>query len=115
MHQIQNYFIGGHLWWQTKVLKVLWSTNFKTAIFLGDMKILSNWIGILICRIRRKQVAFWTHGIYGNEKGLKKAIDDFYCDLAQCRGSSSLSENTTNKDNEKQHRHRNEYCNFNKG
>ena len=72
MHQIQNYLIGRHLWWQKGVLKALWSSNFNTAIFLGDMKILSNWIGILICRIRRKKVAFWTHGMYGNEKVLKE-------------------------------------------
>lgn len=82
MHQIQNYLIGRHLWWQQGVLKALWSTNFNTAIFLGDMKILSNWIGILICRIRRKKVAFWTHGIYGNEKGLKKKIRLFFLSLA---------------------------------
>ena len=42
MHQIQNYLIGRHLWWQKGVLKALWSSNFNTAIFLGDMKILSN-------------------------------------------------------------------------
>ena len=82
MHQIQNYLIGRHLWWQKGVLKALWSSNFNTAIFLGDMKILSNWIGILICRIRRKKVAFWTHGMYGNEKGLKKKIRLLFLSLA---------------------------------
>ncbi len=82
MYQIQNYAIKGHLCWQKGVLKALWSTNFKTAIFLGDMKILSNWIGILICRIRGKKVAFWTHGMYGNEKGLKKKIRLLFLSLA---------------------------------
>lgn len=36
------------------------------------MHCISNWIAALICKIRRKPLVFWGHGLYGNEKNLKK-------------------------------------------
>ena len=82
LHSLSNFNISGHTIFQPKAIKVLLFESFDIAILIGDMKILSNWIGILICRIRKKKVVFWTHGIYGNEKGLKKKIRLFFLSQA---------------------------------
>lgn len=60
-----------YLIWQSDILKVCLCEQYDSIVFLGEMNILSNWIGALICRIRRKRVFFWSHGFYGNESSLK--------------------------------------------
>ena len=82
LHLIKNRTIGGFLWWQKGILKVLFREDYDTVIFLGDMKIVSNWVGILICKLKGKKICFWSHGIYGNEKGFKKNIRLFFLSLA---------------------------------
>jgi len=62
----KKYFI-----WQADIVKVCLTEQFDSIVFLGEMNILSNWIGALICRIRKKRVFFWSHGFYGNESSLK--------------------------------------------
>ena len=49
---------------------------------MGDMNIISTWLGIAICKLRRKKVLLWSHGVYGNEKYLKKGIRLFFLNLA---------------------------------
>ena len=41
--------------WQSKIVGECLLGTFNQAIFLGDMNILSTWIGLLICRLRRKK------------------------------------------------------------
>ena len=74
--------MNNHILFQSKIIKTLIFDSYDTVIFLGDMKIISNWIGIFICRIRKKKIAFWTHGIYGNEKKIKKKIRLFFLSFA---------------------------------
>lgn len=82
MHRLQNINLFGHLFWQKGVLGTLISKDYDSVIFLGDMKIISNWLGIFICKLRGKQISFWTHGIYGNERGIKKSLRLLYLSLA---------------------------------
>ena len=82
LHLITNISFGRHLIWQRGVLNKLVSNDYDTAILIGDMKVLSNWIGILLCRIRKKKVALWTHGVYGNEKGMKNFIRQLFLSTA---------------------------------
>ena len=49
---------------------------------MGDMKVLSNWIGIFLCKVTKKKVALWTHGIYGNERRLKHFIRRLFLSTA---------------------------------
>lgn len=56
--------------------------KFDVAIFLGDMKILSTWVAALICRFRRIEVVFATHGIYGNESKIKLFVRLLFYRLA---------------------------------
>ncbi len=81
-HFIKNKIINNSIFWQKGKIMTLLKNNYSKVIFLGDMKIISNWIGIIICRLRGKQVYFWTHGLYGNELGLKKLFRLFFLSLA---------------------------------
>ena len=74
LYSIHNINIFGHLLWQRGVLRALISEDYDSVIFLGDMKVISNWLGIFICKAKGKKTGLWTHGIYGNEKGFKKSI-----------------------------------------
>lgn len=82
LHLLKNLFFFKILIWQTKVLKVLIKKNFDVAIFMGDMTIISTWIGVLICKIYRKKIVFWGHGLYGNESFFKKYLRIFFLRLA---------------------------------
>ena len=78
LHSIKNVIFNRHLFWQKGVLKVLFKEEYDYVIFLGDLKILTNWVGIIICRLRGKKIGFWTHGMYGNEKFFKKKLRLFF-------------------------------------
>lgn len=82
LHSIKNINLFGHLIWQRGVLWKLISEKYDSVIFLGDMKLISNWLGIFICKIKGKKTGLWTHGIYGNEKSLKKRLRLLFLSLA---------------------------------
>ena len=71
LHHLKNYFINGILFWQSKVIGKVAKSDFDIAFFMGDMGVISTWIGAIICRIRKKKVFFWGHGVYGNESIVK--------------------------------------------
>ena len=71
LHNIKNYFFKGILIWQSSVLSIVIKKEFDIAFFMGDMSVISTWIGALICRLRKKRVVYWGHGIYGNESFYK--------------------------------------------
>ena len=79
---IKNYFLFGRLIWQNGVLGKIIRSNFEIAIFLGEMNILSTWIGAIICKLLNKKVIFWGHGLYGNENFIKKYIRIKFLKLA---------------------------------
>ena len=62
------------LFWQKNVLKNVLLSDYNSVVFLGEMYIISTWIGVLIARLRDKKVVFWGHGLYGNESFIKKII-----------------------------------------
>ena len=70
--KVKNFYFFGRVIWQSKIIKECLSASFNQAIFLGDMNILSTWIGLLICRLRNKKTILWTHGFYGNENYIKR-------------------------------------------
>ena len=71
---IKNLKFLGVVFWQRGVLKKVIFDNYDSLLLLGEMTILSNWLASIIARIKNKKVIFWGHGIYGNEKGLKRII-----------------------------------------
>lgn len=76
------WFLNKILFWQSSVLKRCLFDSFDSVIVLGDMYLLSNWLIALICKIKRKKVIFWSHGLYGNEGLLKKVFRLVFYKLA---------------------------------
>ena len=72
--EVKNFYFFGRVIWQSRIVRECLSGSFKQAIFLGDMNILSTWISLLICRLRRKKTILWTHGFYGNENYIKRKL-----------------------------------------
>ncbi len=72
--KVKNFYFFGRVIWQSKIIKECLSTSFNQAIFLGDMNILSTWIGLIICRLRNKKTILWTHGFYGKENFIKRYL-----------------------------------------
>ena len=77
-----HWFLKKYLIWQSDILRVCLSEHYDSIVFLGEMNILSNWIGALISRIRKKKVFFWSHGFYGNENFLKYFFRKLFYKLA---------------------------------
>ena len=71
LHLLSNFILNNHILFQSKIIKTLIFDSYDTVIFLGDMKIISNWIGIFICRIRKK-IAFGHMESMEMKKKLKK-------------------------------------------
>jgi glycosyltransferase involved in cell wall biosynthesis len=75
--KLSNVNIPFGLHWQKGIYKPI-SGNYDTYIITGDFKCLSNWLLLIICKIRRKNVIAWTHGWYGREGLLKKYIKKIF-------------------------------------
>jgi glycosyltransferase involved in cell wall biosynthesis len=83
LHIIKNYWLKKRiLIWQSGVVKSCLVDHFHTAIFLGEIQVLSTWLAMVICKLRGIQVVYWTHGIYGSESYLKKRIRVFFYNTA---------------------------------
>tara|TARA_B110000003_G_scaffold247928_1_gene259307 strand:+ start:25215 stop:26354 length:1140 start_codon:yes stop_codon:yes gene_type:complete len=82
IYHLKNYFFCKILIWQSRVIKDLIFENFQVAIFMGDMSVISTWIGSVICKLRKKKVYFWGHGLYGNESVFKKFFRVLFLKLA---------------------------------
>jgi glycosyltransferase involved in cell wall biosynthesis len=83
LHEIKNYWYKNKvLWWQKGVITCCLKANFDIAIFLGEMYCISTWIGAIISRLRKKNVIFWGHGLYGNESDLKLKFRKLFYKLA---------------------------------
>jgi len=73
-HFIRNLILLKRVIWQFGSIPFALKSDFDAYVFLGEMNILSIWISAIICRLRKKNVLFWGHGLYGNEGYIKKRI-----------------------------------------
>lgn len=81
--KVKNIWIGSRiLIWQTGIIMFCIKSKMNVAFFTGEMYCLSTWIAALICRIRKIQVVFWGHGLYGNEGQVKLFIRNIFNRLA---------------------------------
>ena len=71
--RVRNRSYAGFIW-QSGVISSVLSTRYDVLIFLGEFRILSTWIAVLIARLRGTKVYYWSHGVYGNESWLKLKI-----------------------------------------
>ena len=75
---LKNYFIGRLLVYQTGIISKCLKTDYDAYILSGEMYSLSSWIAAIICKIRRKPLLFWGHGLYGNERNIKRILRNLY-------------------------------------
>ncbi|WP_162344225.1 glycosyltransferase [Cyclobacterium salsum] len=81
--KVNNVWLGRRiLIWQTGIIMFCIKSKMNVAIFTGEMYCLSTWIAALICRIRKIEVVFWGHGLYGNEGIVKLFIRNNFNRLA---------------------------------
>jgi glycosyltransferase involved in cell wall biosynthesis len=69
---VKNIYIKNILLYQTGVIYKCLITKYDAYIFNGEMNCLSTWAAAIVCKLRKKPVIFWGHGLYGNEKNIKK-------------------------------------------
>lgn len=60
----------GPFYWQRGVLRLL-KSDYTDIITPGDTYCLSTWVLLMLAKLFKKRVFLWTHGAYGNERGLK--------------------------------------------
>lgn len=82
LHNIKHILFFKNIIWQRGIINTILNKEYDSIILLGDIKILSNWIIILICKLRGKQVSLWTHGVYGNENFFKMQLRIIFLSLA---------------------------------
>jgi glycosyltransferase involved in cell wall biosynthesis len=71
---LTNIIVKDRIIYQKGIISKCLQTDYDAYILYGEMHCISNWIAALICKLRRKPFIFWGHGLYGNEKNLKKRI-----------------------------------------
>lgn len=70
-----------NIYWYIGSLQIIFKP-YKKIILTGDPQILSNWVILIFARLLGKRTFLWTHGWYGDEKGIKKIIKKIYFGLA---------------------------------
>jgi glycosyltransferase involved in cell wall biosynthesis len=78
IHSLGNIRLKNLLVWQSGSVRRALKSPAHIVVLLDQMYILSNWMVLFISRLRGKKVAFWGHGIYGSETGVKRWLRIFY-------------------------------------
>lgn len=73
----------GPFYWQKGVLKLL-KSNYDVIITPGDTYCLSSWALMFLAKHYNKKVFLWTHGAYGDEKGLKLFLTKLRVKVTAC-------------------------------
>lgn len=76
---LHNVYFGQFYWQQGSV--GLLFKHYSHYIIIGEPYNLSSWIILLLSKFTKKRVVGWTHGWYGDEKGLKKLVKKVYFKL----------------------------------
>lgn len=74
LKNFKGYFhnIGfGSIYWQNGAIRLLWS-DYTDLFTTGTHYCLSAWVILLLAPLFGKRVYLWSHGAYGDERGLKK-------------------------------------------
>jgi glycosyltransferase involved in cell wall biosynthesis len=82
-HFFKNIYIANILVYQVGLISRCLTTSYDAYILYGEMNSLSNWVAAFICKIRRKPLLIWGHGLYGDEKSLKKFLRILYYKIAE--------------------------------
>lgn len=78
---LENVIIKEPIYWQKGTIGLL-SNGYDAFLTAVDYWCISAWVFAFICKIKNKKLYFWTHGWYGNENYLKKAIKKIFYSFA---------------------------------
>jgi glycosyltransferase involved in cell wall biosynthesis len=81
---LKNLFFKNILFFQTGIISKCLLSDYDAYILYGEMHSISNWFAAIICKLRHKPVLMWGHGLYGDEKNIKKIIRVCYYKLVDC-------------------------------
>ncbi|MBU1564001.1 MAG: glycosyltransferase [Proteobacteria bacterium] len=81
LHRLKNIRLKRVLFWQCGLLPALNKNKYDAVIFLSDMHLLSTWVGSFFARFIKIPIIFWGHGIYRQEKGLKRYFRKLFLGL----------------------------------
>jgi glycosyltransferase involved in cell wall biosynthesis len=81
-HFLTNIIVKNRIIYQKGIILRCLQTDYDVYVLYGEMHCISNWVAALICKLRRKPFIFWGHGLYGNEKYIKKRIRLLFYKLA---------------------------------
>lgn len=73
-HPLSDVFLFGVCFWQKGIALHVLKQNFDVLIIWGDVSRITTWLAVVLAKIQRKKVILWTHGLYGNENGLKRRL-----------------------------------------
>lgn len=79
---LKNIIVKNRIIYQKGIISKCLQTDYDAYVLYGEMHCISNWVAALLCKIRRKPLIFWGHGLYGNEKNLKKKVRLLFYKLA---------------------------------
>ena len=66
----------GPFYWQSGALKLLRS-EYTDIITPGDIHCISTWLFLLLSKVTKKRIYFWTHGAYGDESFFRRWLTRF--------------------------------------
>lgn len=72
------YYKRSLQYWQTNVFNRIFSKNYQLFVFDGAISHITTWIFSILCRLARKKVLFWTHGLKGTDKGVKNILKTIF-------------------------------------
>lgn len=76
------YRKGGKLVWQKGAIRKAFSKKYDAYILTGNPGIRSNWIIASAARLLGRKVYLWSHGLHGDERGMKLRKNMAYFRLA---------------------------------
>ncbi|WP_298064693.1 glycosyltransferase family 4 protein [uncultured Rikenella sp.] len=76
------YRKGGKLVWQKGAIRKAFSKRYDAYILTGNPGIRSNWIIAAAARLLGRRVYLWSHGLHGDERGLRLRKNMWYFRLA---------------------------------
>ena len=73
-YKLSNLSIKGHVFWQSGLIGHLRKNRYDVVILLGDYKILTYYLCLIICRVLGIKSLLWTHGLLNPDHNVIKKI-----------------------------------------
>jgi len=79
---IRHVYFGKLRVWTQNLLKIVSWKNYDLIICWGEAHNVSTWLALFLAKLINKKIVLWTHGMYGNEKIIKKKARIIFYNLA---------------------------------